>query len=151
MHLNLLILALITMTTSACGSVEPTRDKLPAMIFVYHEGMPRAHLPALVWFSGKTLPHIEPDEERDDSFWRSKLYAAPKFSLEVDVYAELSSLLMKLSDERKSPYVVEFLYGSKRSVVRYVAAQDFQQVRQTIKSRNIKGHEVLADWPDTEM
>jgi hypothetical protein len=79
------------------------------MIFVYHEGMPRAHLPALVWSSGKTLPHIEPDDERHDSFWRSKLYAAPKFSLEADVYAELSGLLMKLSDERKSPYVVEFL------------------------------------------
>jgi hypothetical protein len=150
MNMKLLILALIAMVTSACRASAPTIEKLPNMIFAYHEGTPRAHLPAVAWFSGKTIPTIAPDEDSHDAFWRGKLDAAPKFSLEADVYADLSSQLMKLSCVKKSPYVVEFLYESKRSVVRYVATKDFQQLRNAIRSKNIKGHEVLADWPENE-
>lgn len=141
-----LVLILVTMA-SVCSASKPTSNEKPTMILISYEGMPRAHLPAMVWFCGTTLPVIAPDEEQHDTSWQRRLDAAPKFALREDVYEDLCSMLMKSSSEKKAPYVFELIYESQRSVVRYVAVKDFEQLRDAIQSKGIKGNEVLSDWP----
>jgi hypothetical protein len=120
--------------------------KIPDMIMLTHEGMPRAHIPTIIWFAGKTLPAIASNEEHD-GFWKARYDAAPKFSLGIEEYLKLKSLLGDASKD-EGAYVLELLYSDRKSEVLYFNTKKFNLLQKAIKDARIKGHEVLADWPD---
>jgi hypothetical protein len=107
--------------------------------------MPRAHISAAAWFAAKITPDFVAGEDHDD-FWKLLFAAAPKFALTADAFTKMESLLRGLH-ETKSPYVVEFLFESERPEIRYLDLKSFERVRAAFRKAQIKGHEVLADWP----
>ena len=116
------------------------------MINLFYEGMPRAHIPAVVWFSGKSIPSVADDDEQHDEYWKIRFDSAPKFSLTQDTYDQLTTLLND-ADKTRTPYVAELLYKDQRSKICYLNAKSFENLRNALKKTSIKGHEILADWP----
>lgn len=54
------------------------------------------------------------------------------------------------SSETPSAYMIEFLFESERSKIRYIDLKGFEHVRSAFRAAQIKGHEILADWPTVE-
>lgn len=140
-------IAVIAALALGCGAAQTSTEREPAMILFCYEGNPRAHTPAVVWFVGKTIPSPMPDAENHDTFWKGRFDAAPKFSLDQNAYDEVGMLLRESLGTEKGPYVVEFLFESKRSVVRFVDAKNFKRLREAFQASDIKGREILTDWP----
>ena len=116
------------------------------MIILSYEGVPRAHIPAVVWFAGKSIPLVASDDKQHDEYWQSCFDSAPKFSVTQDVYDKLTALLSNAGKTR-TPHVVELLYKNQQSELRYLDANSFESLRNALKAASIKGHEILADWP----
>jgi hypothetical protein len=119
-------------------------EKLPDTIMLSYEGLPRAHIPTIIWFAGETLPVIIIDEEHDE-FWKTRYEAAPKFPLKISKYMKLE-LLLNGASKNKDAYVLELLYSDRKPEIRYFNAKSFSFLREAIKDALIKGYEVLADW-----
>lgn len=146
MSLRLIVAMFAAAITAVSCVAQPPSDRKATMILLCYEGMPRAHIPAAVWFEGKTVPIFTADESQHDEYWKQRFATAPKFGLTVDAFATLKSLLGK-SRTTKTAYVVEFLYETQRPEVRYLDLEDFERVRDALREAAVKGHEVLADWP----
>ncbi|WP_152032675.1 hypothetical protein [Ereboglobus luteus] len=59
----------ISLFLITAGCVAQTSDKkTPDMIMLSYEGVPRAHIPTIVWFEGEILPVVAVEEEHD-AFW----------------------------------------------------------------------------------
>jgi hypothetical protein len=141
---NIVALFVAALTVSSCVA-QPAGEKKAVMILLSYEGTPRAHIPAAAWFAGKVIPDFVAGEDHDD-FWRRRFAAAPKFALTADAFAKIESLL-RGSHETKSAYVVEFLFEAERPQIRYLDLKSFERVRAAFREAQIKGHEVLVDWP----
>lgn len=148
MRINTAIALFIAVLTVSSCVAQPSAEGKAAMILLYYEGTPRAHIPAVAWYAGKVIPRFVAGAEHD-AFWKQRFDAAPKFDLTAETFNQRQSLL-RGSSETQSAYVVEFLYESERPEIRYLDQRNFERVRMAFREAQIKGHEILADWPTGE-
>lgn len=118
------------------------------MVLFSYEGMPRAHLPAVAWFAGGAIPRYVAGTGHD-GFWVRRFADVPKFALTAEAFAQVESILNN-SSEAPSAYMIEFLFKSERPKIRYLDLKNFERVRSVFREAQIKGHEILADWPTPE-
>lgn len=145
MNTRLIIsLFVAALSVSGCNTHDETKA---VMILLSYQGTPRAHIPSVAWFEGNAIPRVAADAEHDD-FWQQRFAAAPKFALTEKAFTQVESLLSEFNESRSS-YVIEYLFESKRSKVRYLDLNKFESVRAAFREAQIKGHEVLAEWPTT--
>ncbi len=142
---TIVALSVVSLMLSGCNALNETRSV--GILFQY-EGMPRAHLPAVAWFSGSVIPRFA-EGANHDNLWALRYAGVPKFALTDEVFKQVESMLNE-SSEAPSAYRIEFLFESERPKIRYLDLKSFERVRLAFREAQIRGHEILADWPTAE-
>ena len=116
------------------------------LVYLQFVGMPRKHLPALIWMDKSFSPNWKLTEVFRDSFDVLTFNNAPKFSISIDDISALLCLLNGFHLSNDGQYqILIFDNGGLLNTIR-LNQDEIQTIANFAEQNGIKGYQILMRW-----